>query len=144
MPEESAFSARSLQLPGLSGRLLDLAMGVRRPLALRIDAGGIEVVGPGGVAATWAEIEDVYVLIDGLHRYLVYRLTAPAARARGHARGTWRVPARLFAPQPAVLLSILDVDEIEVLDAVRRFSGGRYPTAERGPGGAERRSIPWP
>ncbi len=144
MTEDDVFLARSVQLPGRSGRLLDLLTGVRRPLELRIDAGGIEVFGDGGESATWVEIEDVYVLNDVRQRYLVYRLTPAAARARGHSTGTWRVPSRLFTPQPAVLLSILDADEIDVLTAVRRFSNGRFPSPERVTGGAERRSTPWP
>lgn len=146
MPYETTppFVARSVQLRGSAGRVMDLATGVRRPFELRIDEAGVAVLGPGGVTASWVEIADVYILRDVRRRFLVYRLTPEGARLRGHLRGTWRVASLLGAPQPSVLLDVLDRDEIEVLDAVRLFSDGRYPTRERVLGGRERGSTPWP
>lgn len=138
---EDVFTTRSIE-PARGRWLMDLITGVRRPFELRIGTQGIEVRGPGGISATWAEVDDVHVLAEARNRYLAYPLTAAAARARGRDRGSWRSPARLFAPQPAVLLSILDADEVDVLDAVRRFSNGRFPTPERLLGGGERRSTP--
>lgn len=145
MPYETTppFVARSVQLPGRAGKVMDLVGGVRRPFELRIDEAGIAVVGEGGVTASWVEIADVHVLVDVRRRFLVYELTPEGARLRGRTRGTWRVASLLGAPQPSVLLDVLDQDELHVLDAVRTFSDGRYPTPERMIGGRERRSTPW-
>lgn len=116
-------------------RFLDVLLGVRRPFTLVVDDVGIAVHGRGGVAATWDEIDDVYVLTMGRTRFLVYQLTPEAAASRGKSDtrhpGRWHEPSLLWSVQPAVQTLLLDTDEHALLGAVERFSGGAYPTAER-------------
>lgn len=133
---QDAFVARSTQTgTGAADRLLDLLQGTRRPFELHIDERGIAVTGKVGVAASWVEIADVYILTMMRARYFVYELTPQAAAAHGHGTsrhpGRWHDPALLWAPQPAVNTMLLDRDEREVLAAVEHFSDGRYPTPER-------------
>ncbi|WP_156253154.1 hypothetical protein [Pseudactinotalea terrae] len=133
---QDAFVARSTQSGNrVLDALQDLLMGTRRPFELRVDGHGIEVTGRAGVAASWADIADVYILTMGRSRYLVYQLTPEVAAAHGHGNagvvGRWHDPALLYAPQPGVNLVVLDRDEHEVLAAVEHASGGRFPTPER-------------
>ena len=148
MPEpQDAFVARSVQSGNVvADRMLDLVQGTRRPIELRIDARGIEVVGKHGIAATWDDIADVYILAMARARYFVYQLTPEIAAAHGHGTartpGRWHDLALLGAPQPGVNTMILDRDEHEVLSAVAHFSDGRFPTEERVWGGPNGKDTP--
>lgn len=146
MPQpQDAFVTRSLQSGNVVlDRMLDLVQGTRRPIELRIDSRGIEVVGTRGIAATWADIADVYILTMTRARYFVYQLTPEIAAAHGHGNartpGRWQHLAMLGAPQPGVNTVIQDRDEHEVLSAVEHFSDGRFPAEERvwsGPNGKD-------
>ena len=132
---EDAFVARALRPASTMGKVLKglMTVGERHPDMVQVDDWGIAV--DEGVSASWEEIADVYVLVIGTERHIVYELAPWAAQQRGqqgrYYPGRWRGASGLGQVQPALDPQLYDRDEFEILLAIHTRTGGRFPTPER-------------
>ncbi|WP_163544122.1 hypothetical protein [Occultella kanbiaonis] len=136
---DGTFVAHAPGVEGWQGRVLDAANLVRRPFEVRVGATGIEVRGRSSFAATWDELETVHLLGNARRRYLVLRRTdhprpeRPTIRERTRDALLWTITMGPGLTPPVIPMDMLDADLLDILEAIKDRSGGRFPDPERTP-----------